>query len=249
MDSRIKLGLQTLRSAHAFLAQQELHGALGDIAPHTTALQAAIDRLEAHATEQGARALASRAATVVRQDALRRLRREYLRPIAHIARTLLAHDPTVRRAYRIPKSTNVEVMMQTASAFVELVRDHRERFLAHGLAPDFVERMQSAVDEFHAVRAQRGMDKAARAGATAGLRHELTRARAVVTLIDLMLTPRLEHEPAQLAEWKSVSRFIHRASHSRPVEGSGEAADLQLDSGGLAPHARSSEILPMARAA
>ena len=225
MQTRIKLGLQTLRRAHAFLAQHEFQAALGDIAPQTAALSRVIEQLEAHATAQESRRAAAKAASDLRLESLLRLRREFLRPIAHMARTLLADDPEVRRTYRVPKSIESEGLLQTAGAFAERVAEQRDRFVAHGLAPDFVERLQDAVRDYHDQRGVRHAEVARRVAATEGLQASVSRGRAILRLIDLMLSPRLAHNPALLAEWRSISRFVRRAQPASPLDVPGDSED------------------------
>lgn len=225
MQLRTKHGLRTLHRAHAFLAAQDIHTALGDLAPQVAALQHIITLLDGHVTEQAARASAARAAAASRQQRLRTLRLEFLRPIAHMSRTLLGHDPAVRRAFRLPRSRGAAGLLQAANAFIEIAEQNAERFIAQGLAEDFVERMKTAVDAFREVQVTHEMEIARRAASTAGQRAMVTKGRALVTLIDLMLSPRLEGDAARLAEWKSVAHFTRTTP--RHATGEEEADEVQ----------------------
>lgn len=233
MQLRTKHGLHTLRRAYAFLGAQDVRIALGDLGPHVAALQHIIAQLEAHVTEQEARASGARAAAANRQQRLRELRREFLRPIAHMSRTLLGHDPAVRRAFRLPRSRGAEGLLQAANAFIEIAEQHAEAFVSQGLAPDFVERMKSAVDTFREVHVTREMELARRTAATVGQRAMVTKGRALITLIDLMLAPRLEGDRARLAEWKSVAHFTRTAARSATMD-EGDEGDEARDASSAA---------------
>lgn len=142
-----------------------------------------------------------------------------------MSRTLLGHDPAVRRAFRLPRSRGAAGLLQAANAFIEIAEQNAERFIAQGLAEDFVERMKTAVDAFREVQVTHEMEIARRAASTAGQRAMVTKGRALVTLIDLMLSPRLEGDAARLAEWKSVAHFTRTTP--RHATGEEEADEVQ----------------------
>lgn len=212
MRIKTKQGLQTLRRAHAFLAGRDLTAALGDLKPHVEALDAIVVRLEQFATEQEVRASAARTATDAKNEFARTLRREYLRPIAQVARRLFAADPELRSAFRVPLARDDEGLIQACNAFASRVEEHKTKFTGRGLAPDVVDRLNKATEAFRDALVNRSLDLARRSAATAGMVSELSRGRDLVRLLDLMLTPRLADEPAQLAEWRSIARFLREAT-------------------------------------
>jgi len=214
MELKTKQGLQTLLRAHAFLAGKALTAAVGDVKPHVEALDAIIVRLEGFATEQAAREAAARGGTETKRQMSRALRQEYLRPIAQIARRLFSNDSQLRSSFLLPGTKDDEGVIQTARAFAERVSEYKEKFVARGLAPDIVERLHKATEEFRGQLTSRLLDRSRRVAATAGLRSELSRGRDLVRLLDLMLAPRLEGEPEQLAEWRSIARFLRGATVS-----------------------------------
>ena len=227
MELKTKQGLQTLLRAHAFLAGKELSAALGDLKPHVEALDAIIVRLEGFATEQATREAAARAATDTKRQMARALRQEYLRPIAQVARRLFPNDAQLRSAFVVPGSRDDEGLIQAARAFAERVSEFKEKFVGRGMAPDVVERLHKATESFREQLTNRLLDRSRRVAATAGLLSELSRGRELVRLLNLMLAPRLVGQPEQLAEWRSIARFLKGATVSALKEDQAPAAPAE----------------------
>ncbi|MBK6844303.1 MAG: hypothetical protein IPG88_18705 [Gemmatimonadetes bacterium] len=103
-------------------------------------------------------------------------------------------------------------MIQAANAFAERVEEFKDRFAARGLAEDLVDRLRKATNTFRDTLTNRSLDLARRSAATAGMLSELSRGRDLVRLLDLMLAPRLVGEPENLAEWRSIVRFVRSAT-------------------------------------
>lgn len=214
MRIKTKQGLQTLRRAHAFLAGRDISAALGDVKPHVEALDGIVVRLEQFATEQGTRESSARAATDAKRELAKGLRREYLRPIAQVARRLFGDDAQLRSAFRVPAARDDEGLIQACNAFASRVEEHKTKFIGRGLAADVVDRLHKATDTFRDALVSRSLDLARRSAATAGMVSELSRGRDLVRLLDLMLVPRLASQPDQLAEWRSIARFLREAAVS-----------------------------------
>lgn len=225
MQARTKQGLQTVRRVQNFLEGRDIALAMGAMSAHADALGQALERLEQHATDQEALAREARAATDIKRELRQALRREYLRPIALTAAYLFADEPGLRAGFRLAKELDDEGLLQVAYGFAERADVHRASFVAKGLAPDFVERIRRAADEFRSSGVQRALVLGRRTAATQGLLAEVRKARQLVRLIDAMLSPRLASRPELLAEWKSVSRFARRRSASVTAEVAGSVAD------------------------
>lgn len=214
MQTRTKQGLQTLRKAHAFLATRAYSAAMGELKPQVEALSAIVQRIEERAGEQGASDSASRAATEAKRSLASELRLEYLRPISRIAIKLFADNPELRKSFMVRPPRDAEGLIAMATAYVERATQFKDRFVEKGLAPDFVERLKQARETFREALVTRGLEQARRSSATVALVEEVARGRAQVRLIDAMLAPRLASRPEQLAEWRSITRFVRSA----PVE-------------------------------
>jgi hypothetical protein len=223
MRTRTRQGLQTLRRAHQFLAGGTYQTAIGDLTPHVEVLGRLVQEMTQHVADAGHRAQAARVATDDKRAKGDALLLEYLRPIARLADTLFATDSTARAGFRLPRRWNEEVLLQVAEAFVEQCVQHQARFIAGGLAPDFVQRVREAVDAYRTAITTRGLVVGRRVAATAGMEHLLLKGREQVRVIDALLVPRLTSQPDALAEWRSIARFVRRSTEGADAgTGSGE---------------------------
>jgi len=219
MRVRIKQGVQTLRRAHRFLAGGSFECAVGELAPQVELLGEFVRELEQHVTEAGHRSLEARVATVDKRSRGDVLLREYLRPIAKLARLLFVHDATARAGFSLPRRRDAEGLLQLAEGFTEQCAQHEARLVAGGLAPDFLQRVRGATVDYRAAINTRGRVVGRRVAATAGMEQLERKGREQVRLIDTMLVPRLARQPDVLAEWRSIARFVRR---SGPGAASGE---------------------------
>ncbi|MBK6457170.1 MAG: hypothetical protein IPF87_14035 [Gemmatimonadetes bacterium] len=222
MQFRTKQGLQTLRRAHSFLSGREFSTALGDLKPHVESLATLVEKLEQHATEQDNRDRSARASTDAKKALSNTLRQEYLRPIGQVARRLFANDATIRNAFKLPRNRDDEGLLQAANGIAERAAEYQARFVGAGLAPDFVERLRKATAALRDIIIGRGLELGRRSAASAGMLEELARGRDLVRLLDTMLAPRLAQQRDQLAEWRTITRFIRvRTTEEVPVTGGG----------------------------
>ncbi len=210
MQARTKQGLQTLVRAQLFLNGREFSVALGDLKPHVDALAALVKRLEEHATEQDSRDRSARTATEAKRALGHALRQEYLRPIEQVARGLFPSDANLRATFKLPAGRDDVGLLQTARGVAERAAEYQSLFIAKGLAPDFVERLRKATTAFGDALGARGLDIARRSAASAGMLQELTRGRDLLRLLDIMVVPRLRGQSDQLAEWRSITRFMRK---------------------------------------
>lgn len=220
MQTRTKRGLQTLVRAQRFLNGREISVALGDLKPHVEALAALVTRLEEHATEQDSRDRSARNATEAKRALATTLRQEYLRPIEQVARGLFPNDATLRGTFKLPLKRDDVGLLQTARGVAERAAEHQAHFVEKGLAPDFVERLRKVTTAFSDALGVRGLAIGRRSAASAGMLQELARGRDLIRLLDTMLVPRLRSQSDQLAEWRSITRFMRRgAADVVPVDG------------------------------
>lgn len=237
MQARTKQGLQTLVRAQRFLTGREFSVALGDLKPHVDSLAALVKRLEEHATEQDGRDRSARAATEAKRALANALRQEYLRPIEQVARGLFPSDANLRATFKLPSRRDDVGLLQTARGVAERAAQYQALFIAKGLAPDFVERLHKAITAFSDALAARGLDIARRSAASAGMLQELTRGRDLLRLLDIMVVPRLRGQSDQLAEWRSITRFMRKGVvEVVPGGEGGTAPGGGTPSGGTAPN-------------
>lgn len=232
MRVRTMQGLQTLRRAHHFLASHSFESAIGELTPHVDVLGGLLQQMTGHVAAAGHRSQMARVATDDKRSRGKVLLLQYLRPIARIASVVFADDDSAARAgFRLPRRRGAEELLQAADAFIEQCVQHEARFVAGGLAPDFVQRLRTATAAYRTAITAQGLVIGRRVAATTGMEYLLVRAREQLRVIDAMLTPELTSQPVMLAEWRSVSRFVRRGaepivteSDSAPADGAGSPA-------------------------
>jgi len=221
MQTRTKQGLQVLRRVHDFLADRPFTVPVGDLAGQVAMLGGIVERLAQHAAEQEARLRAGRAATQTKDGLARRLRLELLRPIARYAQSLFPNDAAVRTELRVPRGRDIEGLVATALAMADRVSAHQEAFTSAGFAPDLVTTLRERAAVVAGAVVTRSKVVASRAASTAGLMAELRRGREVVRLIDAMIAPGLADQADQLAEWRSITRFVRTGAGSVAITPAG----------------------------
>ncbi len=205
-------GLQVLRRLLEFLlTASPLTTLLGSVAKHVEMLGEIVDRLAAHAVEQEQSARGFQASAAVAQALAQSLRVELMRPIARMAQTLFPDDPDLRHSLVLPRSTSYEKTIAGALALAGRVDEHKDRFIAVGFSPDFVDRLRKGVVDLRAQLDLKGQHYGKRSASSAGLLDELGRARDLVRMLDDMVSAGLKATPDRLAEWRTLSRFARRA--------------------------------------
>jgi hypothetical protein len=210
MQARTKQGLHVMRQAHVFLTGQRVALAMGEMDAQAATLGAIVERLEEHARNQDAMTRRAREATEKKLTLARSLIREYLEPLALMAALVFDGQSTQRHAFRVQYRPDDELLLQTAAGMADRCKEHRARFVAHGLAENFVERLEALAAEVRAVTLERSDCLGRRSAASAGLLTEVARGRLQLKVIDRMITPRLERQPALLAEWRTITRVVRR---------------------------------------
>jgi hypothetical protein len=205
------LGLQVLRRAHDFLVSGPKDGSLGPVTKHVEALGQSMDRLGAHAVDQDESGRAFRGNARRAKKIARSLRMNLMRPLARMAQTLFPDEPDVRQALSLQKARGYEHLIAAALAMAGQAAERKDRFIAAGLADDFVDRLRNSAADLRAALDEKGTHYGKRSAATAGMLDEMARGKDLIRLLDDMVTPVLEKTPDRLAEWRTMSRFVRIA--------------------------------------
>jgi hypothetical protein len=172
-----------------------------------TSLDAIDAEMDGHAASQSAGTVNSQRATVAQHTLRVALRTRHMLPIARVARTQLQTIPDYSKLKLPNIRINSEKLVADARAMGEVAQEHEAVFVSMGLAPDFVAQLNAAATELHAKLVNRSAQTGRRAGATKGLGSVSTRARAAIGVIDALVTPLIDNDPALLGEWKSAKKI------------------------------------------
>lgn len=208
MRRRVSTGLQVFRGACDILTVTEVKPRLGVIVNHVEELNDVCSRLAASAVAQDVSNRAYHAAATAARALARQLRREYLVPIAGVAKTMFRDQPMVRDALAMPKTDGYHALVTAAQGMARHAAERKDRFLAAGFSEDFIEQLDAAALALQTAVDVTSGHRARRAAATSAMLRDYAIGRDLLRLLDSMVTPWLEqHLPGRVAEWESLTHF------------------------------------------
>jgi hypothetical protein len=180
-----------------------------------TLLDAIDAELDRHAADQSAGKVNSQRGTVAQHTLRTALRTRHMLPIARIARTQLQTVPDYRKLKLPNIRINSEKLVADARAMGQAAHEHDTVFVTMGLPTDFVDQLNAAASALHTALISRSAQHGRHVGATKGLKSATTRARQQIAVIDAMLMPMIDTNPALVAEWKSAKAI--RRTRAKPA--------------------------------
>jgi hypothetical protein len=180
-------------------------------------LDTTVANIETHLVEQDAGVRNALGATQKLNALKAALRFDHMRAIAEIARRQLATVPEFKALKLPPTQLATTRLLVAAQSMGVAAAPYAATFTALGLAPDFLERLQAAVDELMQGVNTRQQHKAGHAGATAGLAASITEGHSIIKLMDSLVRPRIRANPVLLTTWLSTIRFRRTAKNAVPA--------------------------------
>ena len=217
MPSQEALLIETARRVQAFL---DAHATVigGAIAGTRAGLDQAVSQLDAMAVTQAAGQIETKG-TTLRQRALRAtLRAAFMKPIADIAKLKLGTVPEAGARTMPKKSFGATHLVAAAHAMADAAQAHQAVFTEFGLTPDFINQLRAAADAVTASIDGRKVHVGLSGGVTASIKDQSNRVRGMLTLINILVVPRLAHDIPLLAQWHTA-RTIAPRHHQVPVAG------------------------------
>lgn len=224
METRVLQGLQVLRRIAAFLGKEiTVETTMGPISKIVEELNGVITRLASLVAEQGEAGRNHRDLSGKAREQREALVKAYARPVARQAKLLFPMNMELRASLTVPsKSMSYEAIIGYVTGFANRVEEHKAKFVAAGLAEDFVERLRGQIAVLEKTLAEKAEQYGRRSTATSSALLEFARARDIVRTADSMVSPLLAGT-GRLAGWKTVSRFVREAPTEEteiPAEGS-----------------------------
>jgi hypothetical protein len=164
-----------------------------------------------HAVSQDANLRSAKGETEKQKQLRLKLRSQQMEPIADIARRNLRSVPEFAALQMPPTSAKGGAFVASAQAMLNAASIHKDTLLERGLAPDFLDLFQASLAKFAASVSDRGHNLAQRIGDTKGLALQEQEGRAVLRLLDSLLSRALSGNDALLAQWQGA-RAIRRGS-------------------------------------
>jgi hypothetical protein len=215
MKREVRSGLQVLRRTRSFLATIEAKPVFASVAKLLEELDGIVVLLLALAAEQESTGRSARTATEDIHRLERKLRREYLRPIARITRVAFPNDRARRKAVTVPAGVSMEALVAVTRGITSWASGDVERYVEHGLADTFVEQLNTMADALQKAVDTRNMLAGRRAGATQAIDRAYSRGRTIIVILDALVRPWIEvNLPDRLGEWDALSRFVREHTPS-----------------------------------
>ena len=166
----------------------------------------ALAQLELHVQTQAGSPVIARGLTKAKDAKRGALLRDYLAPIARIARLEAAVHPGLA-SLKMPRGEpGTAKLLAHAAGMANIAQDHRDVFVAAGLRPTFVEELNAAIDEILRTLTARTERNGARAGATRGLEAVLGRCNRYKAVLDAFIQREAGTNAPLLASWRNVRR-------------------------------------------
>jgi hypothetical protein len=208
--------LASFRRVTAFLPTLSLTSDDGDVTPQLAELTGIVNRLSAHAVAQETAQRLARASTKQKAALRQVLRVRHMLPISGIAQALLETPSGFGSAVKTPPAkTRTEKLVAAAGGMLAAVRPQETLFVKNGLRADFVVQFQQATAALEAAVAVGAAQKGDRARATAALKQDLRRGKAIVNALNAIVTPAIAHDEGLLAAWRTA-KHIERVAVRSP---------------------------------
>jgi hypothetical protein len=208
MQSRQGQLIDTARNVQAFL--DENAAVIGPtIASSRANLDDAVAQLTAMAVTQSGGKILSKGATA-RQKTLRTsLRGNFMKPIADVAKLKLGDVPEFGALTMPKKQLGSTQLVASAHAMADAAEPHAAVFIGVGLPDDFVSELRTAADAVTTSMNGRQVQLGLSRSATAGIKDQETRVRALFRLINALVVPKLGSNVVLLSKWKATKAITH----------------------------------------
>ena len=192
-------------------------------------LDEVVARLTMHYQDQSAGQRLSKQETR-RQAALRRrVREEFLAPIAQIARAH-ANVPGLDAATRTPPpQLGTLRLIQEAQGIRRAVASQQDVFIQSGQPEDFLQRLDAALLELKQSISGKENTRAVHVGAWRGLKDEIKAGRKSVEILDTIVRAAFKGQGTLLAKWRLAKRVREAPGGSLAVPSTGGTADENID--------------------
>ncbi|HTE45131.1 MAG TPA: hypothetical protein VK636_07800 [Gemmatimonadaceae bacterium] len=214
--------LASLRRTQQYL---DTHGDVLDAVNKSTRrqLDAVVTQLTDLSTAQETGVRGAKGETA-RQHALRLvLRRNYMTPIAAVAKLELRAVPEFASLMMPIAGGTTERLVAAAYAMADAAAPHADVLIDNGLPETFADDLRTAAAAVSESTAGRTKYQGTRVGATAGLAAGERRGRAIIKVLNALITRRIGNDAQLVAEWKSAKAVGRKPG---PSAGRGHAVDV-----------------------
>lgn len=187
-----------------------------------TRLNSVIDEMDAHTTAQSSGRSATLESSTSKAASRDELRRD-LDAISRTARAMALSTPGLEDKFRAPRGVSDQELLATARAFAADAQPLKTEFTRRGLPDDFLDDLNSDIEEFEQAINQKIQKRGLQVAATAAIDSALERGLNVARELDAIMRNQFANDPASLASWLSASH-TERAPKKSKAEGGGVKA-------------------------
>jgi hypothetical protein len=177
-------------------------------------VDAAVAKMERHATQQTIHAHAAKEKTAQNRAADKALRR-LMEAVSRTARTMSRRVPGLEEKFRLPSNKDRLTWLAAGRAFAKEAEPIKDEFIQRGLSADFVEDLKARVAAVEQLTDGRAQQSAGRVASTAGVAEAAEEGLAAVRELDVIMRNVYADSPTELAEWESASRVERPARRAQ----------------------------------
>ena len=182
--------------------------------PTFAELAAAIDRIWA---QQVAANTATVSASAARTSPARAVLVEQLTKVAATARVIFESNADLKAHFKLSDASSSR-LLTTAHGFVKNAAPFADAFVAHGMAPTFLEDLRTSIETLERARRDRGTGQGQQTAARAAVRTAMADARKALRALDVIVANHAGLDPAVRAVWTRD----RRVGAPRPAKKSAE---------------------------
>jgi len=205
VNYRQNVVLEALRQVQVFLdGNASIVGSA--IAKARQNLDGVVSTFTSHAAAQETGGMHSVGETARQRTLRATLRKDYMAPIAEVAKQKLRDVPEFHALVMPASNSSTAQLAAHAAAMADAAKAHAQVLTDAGLPDDLVAGMLSLADDLSKSLDDRKQHSSKKSGATAGLAAEEGRGRSMLKLINALILPKLRNNDALLREWKAAKK-------------------------------------------
>ena len=222
---------QTITRYNCFKSIRAFGAAHSDLFPAVnfagglfTQIEQLVERLDALAASQASSTGASIQGTASK-NAARRALEELLDAISRAARAMSVNKPGLEAEFRRPQRGSISALVNAARAFLSDAAPLKAEFIKFGLRADFLEQLNSMIEQFEQAVDERNSKAQSRVSARAGLAQAVESGLKLRLQLDAIVRNTLHGDEAALAAWESASHIELVSPRAKRVTNSASKAE------------------------
>lgn len=181
-----------------------------------------ITLLNRHGANQSS-AMSSSKQNYVSKDTAREDLREELTDISRMARSMAYEIEGLDDKFRFPVNRNDRQLLTTARAFLADAAQYKTKFIDYGLPKDFLENLQSKIEDFEATLSTTSESRGMQVASTAEIGAIVRRGMIALRRLNPIVRQKYKNNTGKLAAWTTAKHVKRQAvNNSAPIENTKE---------------------------